>query len=185
MSTTDVRKRFVAKKIHRGSQVIFGERQKLSEVLQSVQKARRLPRERKSRETRQLKALIAARSGELDRINPHWDRKFQKGQDPNTTGPELLRLASPLPADDYLLARVLTDHRNAPAELLARLADHPYDAVRENVARHPQTPEDVLRRLAEKGDEALWILVACNPSTPADLREPLRARMREMADTAI
>jgi hypothetical protein len=184
MTTKDVRKRFVAKKIHRGSQVIFGERQKLSEVLRTVQKARSMSRERKLKETRQLKALILARSEELNRINPHWDRKFRKGQDPNLTGRDLLRLASPLPPDDYLLARVLTDHRNAPAELLVRLADHPYDAVRENVARHPQTPQEVLRRLAEKGDESLWILVACNPSTPADLRDPLRARMREMAEAA-
>ena len=64
MSTRDVRKRFIGKKIHRGSQVIFGERQKLSEVLHSVQKAQRLPRERKVKETRQLKALIAATGGE-------------------------------------------------------------------------------------------------------------------------
>lgn len=182
MTSDDVRKRFSAKKIHRGSQVLFGERQKLSEVLRSVQKARHLPRARKLRETRQLKALILARTGELNRISPQWDRKFRKGQDPNTTGRELLRLAATLPADDYLLARVLTDHRNAPGELLAKLADHPYNAVRENVARHPQTPQEVLRRLGEEPNEPLWILVACNPSTPADLREPLRARMREMAE---
>ena len=184
MAITDLRKRFVGKRIHRGSQVVFGERQKLREVLRSVQQARRLSPARKAREIRQLQALIAARTEELNRINPHWDRNFLKGQDPNATGRDLLRLASSLPADDYLLARVLTDHRNAPAELLERLADHPYDAVRENVARHPQTPEEVLRRLAKKGDEALWILVACNPSTPADLRDPLRARMREMAEAA-
>ncbi|MBZ5543692.1 MAG: hypothetical protein LAO07_08435 [Acidobacteriia bacterium] len=182
MTTTDVRKRFAAKKVHRGSQVIFGERQKLREVLQSVQRDRRRSRARTLREVRLLKALIDARTEELNGVNPHWDRKFQKGQDSNTTGRELLHLAATLPADDYLLARVVTDHRNAPAELLVRLADHPYDAVRENVARHPQTPPEVLRRLAENLDEPLWILVACNPSTPADLRDPLRARMREMAE---
>jgi hypothetical protein len=181
MTTVDIRKRFATRKIHRGSQVIFGERQKLGEVLRSVQHAR-LSRARKQSEIRHLKALIRARTEELNRINPHWDRTFRKGQNPHTTARELLRLTETLPADDYLLARVLTEHPNTPGEALARLAAHPYPAVRESVARHPHTPHEVLRRLAEKADEPLWILVACNPSTPADLRQPLRARMREMAE---
>jgi hypothetical protein len=177
----DIRKKFTAKKIHRGSQVIFGERQKLGEVLRSVQRAR-LPRARKESGIRHLKALIRARTEELNRINLHWERTFRKGQNPHTTARNLLRLTETLPAGDYLLARVLTQHPNTPGEALAQLPAHPYPAVRENVARHSHTPHDVLRRLAEKGDEPLWILVGCNRSTPADLRQPLRARMREMAE---
>ena len=177
MPGPDIRKKFAAKKVHRGTQVIFGERQHLQEVLRSVQQAG-LPRARKQSEVRQLKALIHARTEELNRINPSWDRKYRKAQNPATSSEELLRLAVSLPQDDFLLARVLTEHAQAPAELLEHLASHPYHAARENVARHPRTPVPVLRRMAEDPSEPLWFLVACNPSTPDDLRGQLRARMQ-------
>ena len=177
MPGPDIRKKFAAKKVHRGTQVIFGERQHLQEVLRSVQRAR-LPRVRKPSEVRQLTALIRARTEELNRINPAWDRKYRRAQNPATDSRDLLRLAVSLPQDDFLLARVLTEHAQAPAELLEHLASHPYHAARENVARHPHTPTNVLRRLAENASEPLWFLVACNPSTPNDLREKLRARMK-------
>jgi len=177
MPGPDTRKKFAVRKVHRGTQAIFGERQHLQEVLRSVERAG-LPRARKQSEVRQLKALIRARTGELNRINPAWDRKYRKAQDPATSSEELLRLALSLPQDDYLLARALTEHAQAPPELLDRLASHPYAAARENVARHPHTPVAVLHRMADDSSEPLWFLVACNPSTPAHLRERLRARMK-------
>ena len=180
MPTADLRKKFVTKKIHRGTQVILGERKHLEEVLQSVRKAK-LASGRKRAEVRQLKKLIDVRTQELNRINPGWDKKFKKARDPRTPSSELLRLAISLPQDDYLLARLLTEHAEAPAELLEHLAAHPYSAVRENVARHPRTPPEVLRRMAEDSSEPLWFLVACNPSTPQDLRQRLRARMQQTA----
>lgn len=180
MVTQDVRKKFAAKGIYRGSQVIFGERQHLQEVLRSLRRAG-LPRRRKQSEVRALRELIRSRTAELNRISPSWDRKFEKGRNPRTTSRELLRLATSLAADDYLLARVFTEHREAPAELLQHLAWHPYPAVRENVARHPHTPPEILRKLAEDSREPLWFLVACNPSTPQDLRQRLRTRMRQTA----
>jgi len=181
MLNTDLRKKFEARKIYRGTQVILGERKHLEEVLKSVQKAE-IPGARKQTEVHQLKKLIAARTGELNAINPGWDRKFKKARDPQTTPQDLLRLAISLPRDDYLLARTLSEHAEAPPELLEHLAGHPYSAVRENVARHPRTPPEVLRRMAEVTSEPLWFLVACNPSTPQDLRDRLRARMRQSGD---
>lgn len=181
MAIADVRtKKFLARRIFRGSQLVFGERKHLEEVLRSVRSAK-LPRARKQSEARLLKKLIAARTEELNRITPAWDRKAKKAQDPKSTAQELVRLAASLLPDDYLMARVLTEHAEAPPELLARMASHPYAAVRENVARHPRTPPEVLRKLAEDANEPLWFLVACNPSTPSDLRERLRAQMRQMA----
>jgi Rad3-related DNA helicase len=179
----DIRKKFTAQKIHRVSQVIFGERQHLAEVLRSL-RAAKLPRARREREVRTLERLIAERTRELNGITPGWDRKFKKAHDPRASSRELLRLAAALSSEDYLLARVLTEHAEAPLELLERMASHPYSAVRENVARHPKTPEPVLRELAESKNEPLWFLVACNPSTPADLRDRLRARMQEAAARA-
>lgn len=160
--------------------MVFGERSHLQEVLRSIQRAK-LPRARKQTEIRQLTRLIRARTEELNRMNPSWDRKFKKARNPRTSSQELLRTAMSLSSDDYLLARVLAEHPEAPAEMLEYFAGHPYAAVRENVARHPRTPEAVLRRMAEESREPLWFLVACNPSTPEDLRARLRARMQQMA----
>lgn len=177
----DIRTKFGGTKIFRGSQVIFGERQHLAEVLRSV-RAARLPRARKQRELRALEQLIAERTRELDSITPAWDRKFKKAHNPHASSGELLRIAASLSNEDYLLARVLTEHAEAPPELMERMASHPYAAVRENVARHPKTPEGVLRAMAEDHAEPLWFLVACNPSTPTDLRERLRARMKAASE---
>jgi len=179
-ASTDVRKKFRAKSAFRGSQVIFGERQHLREVLYSVRRTR-LPQARKQAEIRKLERLIEARNEELNRINPAWDRKFKKAHDPATTPRELLRLTVSLSRGDYLLARVLAEHKNASGELLTRLSNHPYPAVRENVARHPNTPVEILREMAADTSDTLWFLVACNPSTPDHLRERLRERMKTMA----
>ena len=181
MPANDVRKKYVAQRIYRGSQTIFGERQHLREVLRSVASAR-LPAARKQSELRKLRILIQARTEELNGISLGWDRKYRKALDENTPSGVLTRLAAALSESDFLLARALSAHPNASEELLARLALHSYAAVRENVARHPHTPPEVLRRLAEDSREPLWFLVACNPSTPHDLLEQLRARMRAGAE---
>lgn len=178
----DIRTRFRVKKIHRGSQVVFGERAHLQEVLRSLQESN-LPRARKLAETAQLRRMIDVRTQDLNRLSPAWDRKFQQARNPQTASGKLLRLAASLHADDYLLARVLTEHAEAPPEMLEQMASHPYAAVRENVARHPRTPVNVLLAMAEDAHEPLWFLVACNPSTPADLRDRLRKRMKQGAQS--
>ena len=181
MPARDVRKKFAARKAFHGSQLIFGERQHLREVLRSVSSGR-LPAARKKGELRMLRALIEARTEELNGISPGWDRKYRKALDPKTPPGVLARLGAALVDADFLLARALSAHPNASGEMLDALAHHPYAAVRENVARHPHTPPDVLRRLAADSREPLWFLVACNPSTPQDLLGQLRARMRAGAE---
>lgn len=173
----DTRTKFGVKKIHRGSQVVFGERAHLQEVLHSIQRAK-LPRERKQAEIRQLKRMIAVRTQDLNGFSPAWDRKFRQARDPQTSAQKLSRIGFGLHGDDFLLARILTEHAAAPPELLEHLATHPYAAVRENVARHPRTPPAVLRAMAEDANEPLWFLVACNTSAPPDLRDLLLERMK-------
>jgi hypothetical protein len=177
MPVADVRKKFISKKVYRGSQAIFGERQHLREVLRSLQ-AGRLPHARKRRESRLIQTLIQARTEELNRISPAWDRRYRQALNHESSAQALLKLAAGLRDDDFLLARALAEHPKAPAELLRNLSIHPYHAVRENVARHPGTPAETLRQLAEESSEPLWFLVACNPATPADLRDRLRVRLR-------
>ncbi len=179
MGSRDVRtKEFFTPKVFRGTQVIFGERKHLEEVLGSIRKAH-LPKTRGRAEARLLRQLIDARTKELNLVTPGWDRKFRRASEPKTSSRQLMRLAASLSREDYLLARVISEHAEAPPELLEQWASHPYSAVRENVARHPRTPAKTLRKLAENTSEPLWFLVACNPSTPPDLRDRLRARMRE------
>lgn len=180
MAAVDLRRKPSISNVHRGSQVIFGEREHLLEILRSVERAK-LPGSRKQAELRQLRKLIEVRTEELNRLSPVWDRKFKRARDPRTSSRELRRLATWLATDDHLLARALTEHPQAPPELLESLARHPYAAVRENVARHPHTPPAILRQMAEDGTEPLWFLVAFNPVTPQDLRDRLRTRIREGA----
>lgn len=161
----------------RTSQFIFGERQNLERVL-SLLRSTRLPVARRRMEEGLLRSLIQLRTLELNRINLDWDHKVRRASSRRTSAAELSRLARRLPRDDYFLARLLSDHPNTPPAVLARLARHPYRAVRENVARHPSTPVATLRKLARERREPLWYLVAFNPSTPEKLRQRLRHRIK-------
>jgi hypothetical protein len=60
--------------------------------------------------------------------------------------------------------------------VLARLAAHPYDAVREDIARHPHADAETLEKLASDSKCDLWLLVSCNEAAPPELRERLRTR---------
>lgn len=177
MPEGDIRKKYASAKLVRGSQVIYGERQHLRDVLRTL-RAARLPWARKEKEIRQLQKLVQARTAELNGISRGWDRRYLRARDVKSSEQALLKLVATMPDSDYLLARALSEHPSAPRELLVQLANHRYHAVRENVARHPGTPIETLRQLVDNASEPLWFLVACNPSTPPDLRERLRARMR-------
>ena len=164
----------------RTSQIIFGERRSLLNALRLLESTR-LTAERRKLELPLLRELIRLRTAELNRVNPDWDRKAELAGDPRTPARTIARLADKLPRDDYYLARALSDHPNASAKVLARLARHPYHSVRENVARHPNTPAATLRALC-RHREPLWYLVAFNPATPPKLREQLRARMQRQGN---
>ena len=177
MAAGDIRKKFAAQKTPRASQAIFGERQHLAEVLRSV-RAAKLPSARQQREVRTLDRFIAERTRELNRITPGWDRKFKKSRDPRTSSRELLRLAAALSSEDYLLARVLTEHAEAPPELLESMASHPYSSVRENPRdrrwrRHAGTRKPLSascatwRRARTSRFGSLWLAIHPRPPTCA------------------
>lgn len=58
----------------RTSQIVFGERQHLLRVLDSVERSA-MPAARLDQERRVIEQLIHARTQELNRINPNWDEK--------------------------------------------------------------------------------------------------------------
>lgn len=176
MRRTDTRQRRMPR-LPRTTQIIFGERQSLQNALRLL-RSTRLPADRRRLEEKLLGHMIQLRALELERINPDWDRKARRAANPRLPAGEVRRLAAQLPRDDYYLARLLSDHPHVPPAVLARLARHPYRAVRENVARHPNTPVSSLRALCRERREPLWYLVAFNPSTPEKLRQRLRARIQ-------
>ena len=164
------------KPIKRTSQIVFGERQHLRAVLESIRKFH-YKDDRGEREAKQLEALIAARTAELDAITPEWDKKIGVARSPGTSADLLAGMAQAAPADDYLLLRTISEHPNTPSSVLALLAHHSYDAIKENVARHPNADARTLELLAGDPERPLWFLVACNQAAPAALREKLRKRM--------
>jgi len=167
------------KAVKRTSQIIYGERQHLLAVLNSLQKFKRDGAQAKEEKTH-LEAMIAERTAELNRFHPKWDEHVQRARERNLSADQLAEMAREASADDYLLLRNIAENPNTPSSVLALLARHSYDAVKENVARHPNADAKTLQMLAEDSTRPLWLLVACNLSAPEELRASLRRRMEQM-----
>lgn len=166
----------------RTSQIVFGERQHLLRVLDSIERTQS-PGSRLDQERQALERLIHARTMELGAINPDWDQKIAVVLTASTDAHTLHELAADAPAEDYYLLRLISEHPKTPAKTLKVLGRHEYAAIRENVARHPNTDAPTLTKLAKDRSQPLWYLVAFNPNTPAALRRRLRERMRKLGQT--
>lgn len=163
----------------RTSQIVFGERQHLLDVLAMVGRTQ-VDGARRKREMKVLSDLVQARTAELNRINPDWDRKVRLACQPKAKADQLARLAMNAPLSDWYLLRTVSEHPHTPTMTLAHLAKHPYPAIRENVARHPNTDSGTLEHLCRSKSEPLWYLVAFNPNTPPELREKLRVKIKRL-----
>ena len=93
-------------------------------------------------------------------------------------------LAKQAPHSDFYLLRLISEHPRVSSRTLSRLAKHPYGAIRENVARHPNADPATLEFLSRDRSQPLWYLVAFNPNTPATLRRKLQQRLRKLGETA-
>ena len=169
------------KAVKRTSQIIYGERQHLLAVVNSLEKFQRDPAKTKKEKT-ELEAMIAERTAELNRFHPKWDEHVQRARDRKLSADQLAEMARQASADDYLLLRNIAENPNTPSSVLALLARHSHDAVKENVARHPNADAKTLKMLAEDATRPLWLLVACNASAPEELRAGLRRRMERMEE---
>src|ERR1700740_1927356 len=123
-------------RIDRPSQIVFGERQHLLRVLDSLE-GTSLPIARMQQERRSLEELIHARTRELNFINTAWDEKIGLVLSAEAKPEMLEKLAKQAPKEDFYLLRLISEHPRANAKTLGKLAKHPYGAIRENVARHP------------------------------------------------
>jgi hypothetical protein len=166
-------------KVTRTSQIIFGERQHLLRVLDSLERTK-LEDDRLDEERQSLEELIHARTQELNEINSTWDQKVAAVLSSETRADALDQFAKQAPREDFYLLRLISEHPKVSAKTLGRLAKHPYAAIRENVARHPNTDAATLQNLCKDRSQPLWYLVAFNPNTPAKLREQLQERMRKL-----
>jgi hypothetical protein len=166
----------------RTTQIVFGERQHLLRVLDSLENTA-LAAGRLAHERTQLEELIHERTKELNQINSGWDEKVGWVLSSDSK-PELLeKLAKEAPDSDFYLLRLISEHPRVSSKTLARLAKHPYAAIRENVARHPNADPATLSALSRDRSQPLWYLVAFNPNTPAALRRKLQERLRKLGQT--
>ena len=168
-------------RIARTSQIVFGERQHLLRVLDSLE-GTNIPIARMQQERRSLEELIHARTRELNVINTAWDEKIGLVLSAEAKPEMLEKLAKQAPKEDFYLLRLISEHPRANAKTLSRLAHHPYGAIRENVARHPNSDSATLTYLSKDKTQPLWYLVAFNPNTPAPLQRKLRDRLKRLGE---
>jgi len=166
----------------RTTQIVFGERQHLLRVLDSLESSQ-LPKTRLNQERRVLEELIHARTKELNEINSSWDEKIGMVLSAEAKPEMLEKLAREAPRSDYYLLRLISEHPRVSSRTLGRLAKHPYAAIRENVARHPNADPVTLSWLSRDRSQPLWYLVAFNPNTPGTLRRKLQERLRKLGQS--
>jgi hypothetical protein len=168
--------------ITRTSQIVFGERQHLLRVLDSLE-GTSLQIARMQQERRILEELIHARTRELNQINTAWDEKIGLVLSADAKPDMLEKLVKQAPEEDFYLLRLISEHPRANSKTLNRLAKHPYAAIRENVARHPNADAPTLTWLSKDRSQPLWYLVAFNPNTPTPLQRRLRDRLKRLGES--
>jgi hypothetical protein len=168
----------------RTSQIVFGERQHLLRVLDSLE-GTELPIARMQQERRIMEELIHARTRELNQINTAWDEKIGLVLSADAKPEMLEKLIKQAPEEDFYLLRLISEHPRANAKTLSKLAKHPYGAIRENVARHPNADATTLTYLSKDKTQPLWYLVAFNPNTPTPLQRRLRDRLKRLGESQI
>ena len=98
--------------VQRTSQIVFGERQHLLRVLDSLE-GTQLPIARMQQERRTLEELIHARTRELNHINTAWDEKIGLVLSAEAKPEMLEKLAKPLEVDvrDFFPRSKRSKHR--------------------------------------------------------------------------
>src|ERR1700676_2555860 len=171
-------------RIGRTSQIVFGERQHLLRVLDSLE-GTQLPIARMQQERRILEELIHERTRELNRINTAWDEKIGLVLSAEAKPEMLEKLTKQAPDEDFYLLRLISEHPRTNAKTLSKLARHPYGAIRENVARHPNSDATTLTYLSKDKTQPLWYLVAFNPNNPSPFHLKLRDRLKRLGDSLL
>ena len=130
-------------KVTRTSQIVFGERQHLLRVLDSLE-GTDLPIARAQQERRSLEELIHARTRELNHINTAWDEKIGLVLSADAKPEMLEKLVKQAPETDFYLLRLISEqimrtretavqsmgHRNSHSRILNWQAQRlPYNSA--------------------------------------------------------
>jgi hypothetical protein len=119
----------------------------------------------------------------LNHINTAWDEKIGLVLSAEAKPEMLEKLVKQAPEEDFYLLRLISEHPRSNAKTLNKLAKHPYGAIRENVARHPNADAATLAWLSRDRSQPLWYLVAFNPNTPTPLQRRLRDRLKRLGES--
>ena len=125
----------------------------------------------------------AQRHSLLNQINTAWDEKIGLVLSADAKPEMLEKLVKQAPEEDFYLLRLISEHPRSNAKTLNKLAKHPYGAIRENVARHPNADAATLAWLSRDRSQPLWYLVAFNPNTPTPLQRRLRDRLKRLGES--
>src|SRR5437879_13644606 len=120
----------------RTTQIVFGERQHLLRVLDSLE-GTQLPPARRNHERRVLEELIHARTKELNEVNASWDEKVGMVLSAEASPDQLEKLVKQAPKSDFYLLRLISENPKVSAKNLSGMARHPYGEIRETVAWGP------------------------------------------------
>src|SRR5207248_10635872 len=104
----------------RTSQIVFGERQHLLRVLDSLEGSD-LPIARMQQERQILEELIHARTRELNQINTAWDEKIGLVLSADAKPEMLEKLVKQAPEEDFYLLRMISEHPRSNAKTLNKL----------------------------------------------------------------
>src|SRR3974390_2831676 len=104
----------------RTSQIVFGERQHLLRVLDSLE-GTELPIARMQQERRVLEELIHARTRELNQINVAWDEKIGLVLSAEAKPEMLEKLVKQAPKEGFSFLPLISEHPRANSKTLARL----------------------------------------------------------------
>src|SRR5579863_3662048 len=104
----------------RTTQIIFGERQHLLRVLDSLEGSQ-LGSARRNHERRVLEELIHARTKELNEINSAWDEKIGMVLSAEASAEQLEKLAKQAPKSDFYLLRLISEHPRVSSKTLSKL----------------------------------------------------------------
>jgi len=127
----------------RTSQIVFGERQHLLRVLDSLE-GTELPIARMQQERRILEELIHARTRDLNQINTAWDEKIGLVLSSDAKPEMLEKLVKQAPEEDFYLLRLISEHPRANAKTLNKLANA--SIWRDSRKCGAATPTRMLRR---------------------------------------
>src|SRR5271156_1584638 len=125
MRRSDLVRNAAKGKAVRTSQIVFGERQHLLRVLDSVERSA-LPAPRLEQERRGEGQLGPAPGAGLNRINPGWDEKVGVVLSAEVKPETLDSLSRQAPKEDFYLLRLISEHPKVSAKTLGRLSHHPY-----------------------------------------------------------